>query len=72
MCYRDLSVELGATSNRTSEGQYSDPYRLARSLCLIGARAAGVEPIDAVGQPFDPAFHEAVESMCASSMMNTR
>jgi citrate lyase subunit beta/citryl-CoA lyase len=44
----DLSVELGATSNRTSEGQYSDPYRLARSLCLIVARAAGVEPIDAV------------------------
>ena len=44
----DLSVELGASSNRTSEGQYADPYRLARSLCLIGARAAGVEPIDAV------------------------
>ena len=44
----DLSVELGATSNRTSESLYADPYRLARSLCLIGARAAGVEPIDAV------------------------
>jgi citrate lyase subunit beta / citryl-CoA lyase len=44
----DLSVELGASSNRTSDGQYADPYRLARSLCLIGARAAGVEPIDAV------------------------
>jgi citrate lyase subunit beta/citryl-CoA lyase len=44
----DLSVALGASSNRTSEGQYADPYRLARSLCLIGARAAGVEPIDAV------------------------
>jgi citrate lyase subunit beta / citryl-CoA lyase len=44
----DLSVELGATGNRTSDGQYADPYRLARSLCLIGARAAGVEPIDAV------------------------
>jgi citrate lyase subunit beta / citryl-CoA lyase len=44
----DLSVELGAASNRASDGQYADPYRLARSLCLIGARAAGVEPIDAV------------------------
>lgn len=44
----DLSVELGATGNRASDGQYADPYRLARSLCLIGARAAGAEPIDAV------------------------
>jgi citrate lyase subunit beta/citryl-CoA lyase len=44
----DLSVELGAISNRTSDGQYADPYRLARSLCLVGARAAGVEPLDAV------------------------
>jgi len=43
----DLSVELGATSNRDAEGNYTDPYRLARTLCLLGARAAGVEPIDA-------------------------
>jgi citrate lyase subunit beta / citryl-CoA lyase len=44
----DLSTELGASSNRTDEGHYSDPYRLTRALCLIGARAAGCEPIDAV------------------------
>jgi citrate lyase subunit beta/citryl-CoA lyase len=44
----DLSVELGATTNRDAEGRYTEPYRLARSLCLIGARAAGAEPIDAV------------------------
>jgi citrate lyase subunit beta/citryl-CoA lyase len=44
----DLSVELGAESNRDGSGRYSEPYRLARTLCLIGARAAGVEPIDAV------------------------
>jgi citrate lyase subunit beta/citryl-CoA lyase len=44
----DLSVELGAASNRDEAGAYTEPYRLARTLCLIGARAAGVEPIDAV------------------------
>ena len=44
----DLSCELGASSNRDDEGRYSDPYRLARTLCLIGARSAGCEPIDAV------------------------
>lgn len=44
----DLSAELGGSSNRTDDGQYSDPYRLARALCLIGARSAGCEPIDAV------------------------
>jgi citrate lyase subunit beta/citryl-CoA lyase len=44
----DLSVDLGAERNRDSEGRYTDPYRLARTLCLLGARAANVEPIDAV------------------------
>jgi citrate lyase subunit beta/citryl-CoA lyase len=44
----DLSVELGARSNRDEAGAYTEPYRLARSLCLVGARAAGVEPVDAV------------------------
>lgn len=44
----DLSNELGAQANRTNDGLLTGPYRLARSLCLFGARAAGVEPIDTV------------------------
>jgi citrate lyase subunit beta/citryl-CoA lyase len=44
----DLAAALGAQSNRDDSGAPTDPYRLARSLCLIGARAAGVEPIDGV------------------------
>ncbi len=44
----DLSNELGAQANRTDDGLLTDPYRLARSLCLFGARAAGVEPVDTV------------------------
>jgi citrate lyase subunit beta/citryl-CoA lyase len=44
----DLATALGAQSNRDDSGEPTEPYRLARALCLIGARAAGVEPIDAV------------------------
>lgn len=44
----DLSADLGATTNRRADGAYADPYRLARTLCLAGAVAAGVQPIDTV------------------------
>ncbi len=44
----DLSNELGAQANRSNDGFLTAPYRLARSLCLFGARAAGVEPVDTV------------------------
>ena len=44
----DLSAEIGASANRDSGGSYTAPFQLARSLCLLAARAAGVVPIDAV------------------------
>lgn len=44
----DLSAELGAQANRDANGDFLDPYRLARSLCLAGAAAAQVQPIDTV------------------------
>jgi len=44
----DLAAALGAQSNRDAEGRPTAPYQLARTLCLIGARAAGVEPVDGV------------------------
>jgi citrate lyase subunit beta/citryl-CoA lyase len=44
----DLAAALGAQTNRDETGQPTEPYRLARNLCLIGARAAGVAPIDGV------------------------
>ena len=51
----DLSNELGAQANRSGDGALTEPYRLARSLCLYGARAAGVEPVDTVYVDFrDP------------------
>jgi len=44
----DLSVELGAETNRDRDGNFLDPYRLARSLCLAGAAAVRVQAIDTV------------------------
>ena len=44
----DLSAELGADANRDTQGNFLDPYRLARCLCLAGASAAQVQPIDTV------------------------
>ncbi|KAF0135034.1 MAG: citrate lyase subunit beta / citryl-CoA lyase, partial [Xanthobacteraceae bacterium] len=44
----DLAAELGATANRAADGAYTSPFRLARDLCLMAARRAGVLAIDAV------------------------
>jgi citrate lyase subunit beta/citryl-CoA lyase len=44
----DLSAELGAETNRGSDGRFLDPYRLARSLCLASAAAAEVQALDTV------------------------
>ena len=44
----DLSADLGAETNRAGDGFYTDPYRLARSLTLFAAAAAGVPAIDTV------------------------
>jgi citrate lyase subunit beta / citryl-CoA lyase len=44
----DLSADLGAEANRGEDGAYTDPYRLARSLALLGAAAASVDAIDSV------------------------
>lgn len=50
MCWgaEDLSADLGAQSNVDERGHYTGPYELARTLCLVGARAAGVEPVDGI------------------------
>lgn len=44
----DLSAELGAEANRDANGQLTEPYRLARSICLFGAAAARVPAIETV------------------------
>ncbi len=44
----DLRTDIGARDNRGADGRHTEPFRLARSLCLFGAVAAGVQPIDSV------------------------
>jgi citrate lyase subunit beta / citryl-CoA lyase len=44
----DLSAALGASSKYGADGELSFTYRLARSLCLAGAVAAGAQPVDGI------------------------
>jgi citrate lyase subunit beta/citryl-CoA lyase len=48
----DLSAALGASSKYDENGELSFTYRMARSLCLAGASAAGVQPVDGVFADF--------------------
>jgi citrate lyase subunit beta/citryl-CoA lyase len=44
----DLSADLGAEANRAEHGTYTEVYRIARAMTLLGAAAAGVDAVDAV------------------------
>jgi len=48
----DLSAALGASSKQEAGGDLSFTYKLARSLCLAGAVAAGVQPVDGIFADF--------------------
>jgi citrate lyase subunit beta/citryl-CoA lyase len=48
----DLAADIGAVANRDASGRYTAPYELARALCLLGAAAASVLPVDAVYTDF--------------------
>jgi citrate lyase subunit beta / citryl-CoA lyase len=48
----DLSAELGAEANRDAAGELTEPYRLARSMCLFGAAAAKVPAIETIHVDF--------------------
>jgi len=48
----DLSAALGASSKYDENGDLAFTYNLARSLCLAGAAAAGVQPVDGIFADF--------------------
>lgn len=48
----DLSSALGARIQFRSDGGYMPTYELARSLCLLGAAAAGVAAIETIQADF--------------------
>jgi citrate lyase subunit beta / citryl-CoA lyase len=60
----DLSACIGG-NNRTIDGDYDGPYKLARSLCLLAASAAEVVAIDPIYTDFkDP---EGLKAECAAA-----
>jgi Citrate lyase beta subunit len=63
----DLSAALGASSKYDSDGTLSYTYKLARSLCLAGAVAAGVQPVDGVFADF-----RDDEGLCAEAQAAAR
>jgi citrate lyase subunit beta/citryl-CoA lyase len=48
----DLADAIGASENRNPDGCYGFTYELARSLCLLGAAAAGVSAIETIHGDF--------------------
>lgn len=51
----DLSAEIDAEANREADGTLTEPYRLARAFCLLGAAAAKVPAIETIHVNFrDP------------------
>jgi citrate lyase subunit beta / citryl-CoA lyase len=48
----DLADAIGASENRNADGGYEFTYELARSLCLLGAAAAGVSAVETIHGDF--------------------
>jgi citrate lyase subunit beta/citryl-CoA lyase len=61
----DLSSAIGATANKEPDGAWTEPYRLARSLCLFAAASAGVTPVETLYSDFRDA--EGLERDCRRS-----
>ena len=62
----DLSADIGALGNRDASGGFTEPFRMARNLCLFGAIAASAIPIDTVFTNFrdlDGLRREAEEAL---------
>ncbi|GFE90691.1 HpcH/HpaI aldolase/citrate lyase family protein [Steroidobacter agaridevorans] len=61
----DLATALGASDNRGDYGGYDFTYELARSLCLVGAAAAGVAAIETIHGDFkdEPGLRKRAAAM---------
>lgn len=61
----DLAAVVGSTDNKGADGDWSNPYQLARSLCLFAAANAGVPALDTLYADFrDP---QGLEASCRIS-----
>jgi citrate lyase subunit beta/citryl-CoA lyase len=64
----DLPAALGASTNCGPDGELAFTYQLARSLCLAGAVAAGVQPVDTVYPDFRDSA--GLEKTCARARVD--
>ncbi|WP_327753849.1 CoA ester lyase (plasmid) [Sphingobium sp. SJ10-10] len=61
----DLSSAIGASGNTDASGEWTHTYKMVRSLCLLGAHAAGGEAVDTLFVDFrDP---EGLRASCKTS-----
>lgn len=63
----DLSAMLGASSKYSARGDLAFTYQMARSLCLAGAVAAEVQPVDGVFADFRDEDGLMAEARAAAS-----
>lgn len=61
----DFFASIGSRSKRDSQGQYLEVFKYVRSMCLISAVSANVQPIDAVFS--DIADQKKLAEECKSS-----
>lgn len=64
----DLPAALGASTNRGPDGELAFVYQLARALCLAGAVAARVQPVDTVYPDFRDSA--GLEKTCARARVD--
>lgn len=62
----DLSADLGVATNRDEAGRYTDVFRYARSLTLLGSAAAGVMAVDTVFTDFRDS--DGLEAECRAAV----
>ncbi len=61
----DLSAAIGAIGTKDSQGAWTAPFQLVRSLCLFGAAAAGVAAIDTLHADYRDA--EGLRASCGQA-----
>lgn len=62
----DLSADIGAQTSRDDQGGLTPVFELARAVCLAGAVAAGVQPVDTVFVNFRD--EEGLRRECSAAM----
>ena len=60
-----LANQLGAEDSIEGHGALTSPYRLARDLCLMGARSARVDPVDGIYADIDNLDGLRLEALAA-------